>query len=186
MKKLLLFMLCIAFAGQVSLSGQEWALSSNIAQLADLGSLNADLSYGFARHWSVSVGGRYNPFSFAEEQQGNVLQHKQRTAVASVRFWPWHIYSGWWLSSGVKLMEFNRSDSGTPESMQGDRYGGGLGAGYTYMLGKHFNIELGMGLWGGYERYAVYSCAVCGRKISQGEARFLKPDDLILSLSYVF
>ena len=74
----------------------------------------------------------------------------------------------------------------SPETNEGDRFGAGLYSGYTYMLSSHFNLELGLGMWTGLDVYKVYSCPTCGLTIDGGRKAFLLPDDLMLSLVYVF
>ena len=72
------------------------------------------------------------------------------------------------------------------EAEEGDRFGIGLYAGYTHMISKHFNVELGLGGWGGMALFKRYSCPVCGMTLGAGRKYFLLPDDLIVSLAYVF
>ena len=72
------------------------------------------------------------------------------------------------------------------EAEEGDRFGAGMYAGYTYMLNKHLNIEFGVGLWSGMALYRRYSCVVCGTTIGAGRKYFLLPDDFMISLAYVF
>ena len=45
---------------------QNWAVSSNLAGLADRGTLNASASRSVSQHWSMNVGLRYNPFSYGD------------------------------------------------------------------------------------------------------------------------
>ena len=72
------------------------------------------------------------------------------------------------------------------ETEEGDRLGAGLYSGYTYMLSSHFNIEFGLGLWAGIDRYRRYSCPKCGITVGDGDRGFILPDDVTVSLVYVF
>lgn len=72
------------------------------------------------------------------------------------------------------------------ETREGDRVGAGLYAGYTYMLTPHLNIELGLGLWSGLDMYRCYSCPVCGVTLESGKTYFILPDDVMISIAYVF
>ena len=45
-------------------SGQKTSLSTNVAQYANLLTLNLEASYAFDRHWSARAGFRYNPFEY--------------------------------------------------------------------------------------------------------------------------
>ena len=69
---------------------------------------------------------------------------------------------------------------------EGDRAGAGLYAGYTHMLSPHWNIEFGLGMWGGISWYRKYSCPSCGLTVDNGREWFARPDDLLVSLVYVF
>ena len=72
------------------------------------------------------------------------------------------------------------------ETSEGDRIGGGLTGGYTYMLSPRFNLEVGAGVWAGYERYTTYACPECGRIVGRGDRPFVLPKEILLGLVYVF
>ena len=181
MKRFFITFLCLvaqlALAGCItSLHAQELSVSTNFIDFAKGGAANLEASYGLARHWSVSAGLKYD--SGGEQRQ-------QLYSVGG-RYWPWHIYSGWWLSGKMQYQEFNEAEKVTLETSEGDRYGAGIAGGYSKMLGRHFNLDLGVGLWGGYTRYVTYACPTCGRVIGSGNKAFLLPNDLMLALSYIF
>lgn len=69
---------------------------------------------------------------------------------------------------------------------EGDRAGLGMYAGYTYMLGSHFNLEFGLGVWGGVDWFSRYSCQSCGLTVGSGRRWFVLPDDIMIALVYVF
>ncbi len=54
------------------------------------------------------------------------------------------------------------------------------------MLGKHFNIDFGLGFWTGYDKFSVYACPVCGVTENTGSKFFILPSDVMIALSYVF
>lgn len=166
------------------LYGQEFAVSTNFADYADFGTLNIEASYGLAQHWSLNAGMKYNPFTYNPD--GEPLQKRQRSLSTGARYWPWHIYSGWWLSGAVRVQEYNIGGITSPETTEGNRFGGGLGLGYTCMLSPKFNLDIGAGFWSGYDVYTTYSCPTCGRKIAEGRKFFFLPADILLALSYIF
>ena len=102
------------------------------------------------------------------------------------RYWPWHIYSGWWLSGKMQYQEFNEAEPVSLETSEGDRYGAGIAGGYSKMLGRHLNLDIGIGLWTGYTRYVTYACPTCGRIIGSDDKLFVLPNDLMIALSYIF
>lgn len=184
MKKCLIITL-ISMASLPSYA-QKLSLSTNLLDYACLGTMNADVSYSVSRRWSVMAGVRYNPFTFNEDDPQEQFQMRQQSYAVGARLWPWHTMSGWWFAGKLRYQEYNHGGILSPESEEGDRFGAGLYAGYTYMLTSHLNLEFGTGLWSGVSLYRTYSCPKCGKTIDQGRKYFLLPDDLMISLAYVF
>ena len=166
-------------------SAQRFQLSTNTVDYACLGTLNAEFDYALSRHWSLGIGGRYNPFSFSRDG-GSRMQLRQRSLGVNARWWPWHIYSGWWLSGKAQYQEFNTGGITSRRTSQGDRYGSSLSTGYSYLLSPHLNLDIGIGMWAGYEKYVTYSCQHCGTVVDDGEKFFFLPNDMMLSLTYIF
>ncbi len=166
-------------------NAQNYSVETNVADYAGFGTMNLTASAAIARRWSIHAGIKYNPFLFKAETP-DPLSARQQLYRAGVRYWPWNVYSGWWLSGSLQYQEYNRGGIVSPETREGDRYGAGLSAGYSYMLHPHLNLDLGLGFWGGYDRYTVYACPVCGLTTDSGEKMFFLPNDVILGLVYVF
>ena len=186
------FVLAVAMSGAAAsffpapLCAQNAAVSTNLAGYANFGTLNCEASWAVARRWSLTAGVRYNPFTFSGGAGEGNRQVRQRTFAVGTRFWPWHIYSGWWLAARAQYQEYNIGGFVSPETREGDRYGGALSTGYTYMLGPHFNLEAGAGVWAGQDRYTLYSCPTCGRTLDKGNQTFVMLNEILLGLSYVF
>ena len=92
----------------------------------------------------------------------------------------------WWLAGKVQYQEYNSGGLVSRKTYEGDRYGAGFSGGYSYMVGKHFNIDFGLGFWSGMDVYKKYSCPVCGVTEDTGSKFFFLPSDVIIALSYVF
>ncbi len=165
---------------------QTVSLSTNLLDYACLGTLNADVSYSLSRRWSVTAGARYNPFTFRKGDPDKQFQLRQQSYSLGARLWPWHTWSGWWFAGKLRYQEYNSGGIRSLETREGDRFGAGLYAGYTYMLTSHLNIEFGLGLWSGLDVYRCYSCPVCGVTLESGKTHFILPDDIMISLAYVF
>lgn len=166
---------------QESVAGKG-SISTNVVGYANLLTLNAEGSVPVSRRWTVNAGLKYNPFAFGKEK----FRNKQQAYYAGMRYWPWHSYSGWWMSGKIQYQEFNAGGLGRAETSEGDRVGLGLGAGFAYMVGKHFNVEFGASLWGGMEWFTTYSCPVCGDLEQSGRKFFILPCDVIIAISYIF
>lgn len=177
---LLLALLCI------SASAQKLSISTNILGYLALGTLNADMSYAISRKCSITADIRYNPFTFRQGNGQRQFQCRQQSYAVGARVWPWHIWSGWWLASKLRYQEYNVGGLFSSETEEGDRFGAGFYAGYTHMLSPHFNLEFGIGLWGGKDMYSRYSCQKCGVTINKGSRFFILPDDIMVSVVYVF
>lgn len=169
-----------------NVSARKLSVSTDLLGYARLGTLNAEASYAVSRHWSVTAGIRYNPFTFRQGDQNRQFQDRQLSFSAGARLWPWHAMSGWWFAGKVRWQEYNRGGLVSRKTEEGDRYGAGLYGGYTYMLTPHLNLEFGAGFWAGIADYRQYSCPVCGITTRIGKKFFMLPDDVVISLAYVF
>ena len=184
MKKLMIF--ATLLLGCHCMYAQKFSVSTNLLGYAALGTLNADVSYSASRRWSFVAGARYNPFTFRAGDPERQFQLRQQSYCIGARLWPWHSLSGWWFSSKIRYQEYNSGGIFSRETQEGDRAGLGLYVGYTQMLSSHFNIEFGGGLCAGADFFRRYSCPVCGQTLSAGTKVFVMPDDLAVSLVYVF
>ncbi len=167
-------------------SAQKFSVGTDLLGYARLGTFNIEASYALDRHWSLLAGARYNPFTFRKGDPQRQFQARQQSYSVGIRMWPWHTWSGWWFAGKFRYQEYNEGGMISRRTEEGDRFGAGLYSGYTYMLNAHLNLELGFGLWAGMSSYKVYSCPVCGLTSEAGRKFFLLPDDLIISLVYVF
>ena len=164
---------------------QEFSLSTNLVGYANLGTMNAEFSYAATRHISVNASVKYNPFTF-HKGTSRQFQSRQQSYAAGIRWWPWHSLSGWWVAAKLQYQEYNAGGILSCRTEEGDRAGVGLTVGYTYMLHPHVNMEFGLGGWAGCKWYTVYSCPKCGIKEENGRKAFILPNDLIVSIAYVF
>lgn len=180
MRKIFLWVLALSLSS--SLSAQEYSLSSNVLELANFVTFDLGASVSVARHWSVDAGVRYNPFKFKD---GDMVA-KQRCAHAGVRYWPWHVYSGWWAAAALQYQEYDIGGIVKRETREGNRYGASFSGGYSYMISPHFNLDFGLGFWSGYDDYTVYECPVCGITKRSGKKVFILPDEIRVAFSYIF
>ena len=165
---------------------QKFSLSTNLLEYVRLCTFNADMSYAVSRHWNITAGASYNPFTFRSGSPDRQFQYRQQSYSLGTRVWPWHIWSGWWFAGKLRYQEYNYGGIVSDETEEGDRFGVGLYSGYTHMLSPHLNLEFGLGMWNGVSFYKTYSCPTCGLTVDEGNKYFLLPDDLMISFAYVF
>ena len=197
------FVLALSFIVAMSLSispalrAQRYSFSTNAVEWLNLGTINAEAGMAVAQHLSLHAGFRYNPWTFRkgdphdrfDDPEGiteRQFENRKQAYDVALRFWPWYIYSGWWFYGKAQYMEYNRGGLIHHPAEEGDAYGIGLGAGYTHMLHKNWNIEFGLGVWGGQTRYKTYRCTNCGSVMENGKKFFFLPDDAFISLIYIF
>lgn len=185
MRRIVLLAMALFVLNVFHSSAQKASVSTNLLDYACLSTFNVEASYSLSRHWSLTASVRYNPFTFYKGEQRQ-FQYRQQSYAVGVRAWPWHSYSGWWFAGKVRYQEYNVGGIFTRETEEGDKAGLSVCAGYSLMISRHFNVEFGLGLWSGAAWYRKYSCQSCGLTIEDGRKWFLHPDDLMISLAYVF
>ena len=104
---------------------------------------------------------------------------------AGARWWPWHVYSGWWVGADARYTLYNVGGILKRSTEEGDAAGAGLYGGYSIMLSEWWNLDLGVGLWGGWKRYTRYACPLCGVITEQGEKGFILPDARV-AVQFIF
>ena len=184
--KLKIILVAVLLSVSALVHARKFSVSTNLLGYAQLGTMNIDASYALSRRWSLTVGARYNPFTFHSGDVSRQFQLRQQSYSLGTRLWPWHIWSGWWFAAKVRYQEYNMGGVVSRETSEGDRVGMGLYSGYTLMLSRHINMEFGLGLWGGLDVYRKYSCPSCGLTVDEGRKGFVLPDDIMVSLVYVF
>ena len=194
MKKSILLAFCLLMTAR--LAAQSFSLSTNLLDWANLGTANLQAGLSFSRHLTLHAGVRYNNWNFGSEDKGNEFQNRARGAALGVRYWPWNVYSSWWVGARAKVEEYNRGGLfGKPLTEEGVAAGVGVAFGYSRMLTDRWNLDFGLGFWGGRTRYTQYRCPRCGRVLPAEDGTslrdrdkwFLLPSDEIqISLTYIF
>ena len=164
----------------------DWSIGTNVVDWLNFGTMNVEASVAVARHVTVNAKYKYNPWTFNSNNRDSQLQNRQNTIKAGIRWWPWHIYSGWWFCFNAQYQEYNRGGVIKRRAEEGDAFGLDVGAGYTLMLHKNFNLEFGVSGWGGYTAYTTYECTRCGKIIEGGNKWFLLPNEVIFGVVWIF
>lgn len=119
-----------------------------------------------------------------------MVQNQQKSASLGVRYWPWYVFSGWWVCAKAQYCDYAETGIWRPEYDSGKAVGGGLSAGYTLLISKNFNIEFGAGFWGG--KLLEHTLANCpdpdcmDKPRESGPKNFIALNDLNISLHWVF
>lgn len=179
---LILFFLLSDF----SVDAQHITVSTNALQWASLGTMNANAGISVSRHFSLEAGARYNPFTF-HKSSGLMLRNKQTTAYAGVRWWPWYVFSGWWISGRGQYSKFSETGIWRYALNEGTGIGMVISGGYTLMISRKINIEFSVGGWAGqYIDHKLYHCPLCKEIRESGPKQFIALDDVAISVVYMF
>ena len=165
---------------------QKISLGTNLMDWANLGTANLEAGVSVSQHISFVAGGHYNPWKYHTPKGYDVL-NQQATGYAGIRYWPWYVYSGWWFEAIARYSSFSKAGLWRPALEEGKSLGGGLSFGYTIMLHEHLNIELGAGFWGGrHFEYSLHECPRCMELREKGPRNFIAPEDISISIMYIF
>lgn len=181
--------LCILTVAAIALFGaecraQRLAVGTDAVTWLNFGTMNAEASVAVARKVTVNAAAEINPWTFRTSR--GQMQNRQQSYRLGIRWWPWHVYSGWWIGSGAKYREYNTGGITKPATEEGDALGIYASGGYSLMLTRHLNMEFGIGVFGGMKRYTEFACPKCGRITGEGQGWFILPDDITVALIWVF
>ena len=164
---------------------QRLTIGTDAAEWLGFGTMNLDASAAVSRNISLHVGASLNPWTFKEGKPDEQFQMRRLSYNAGLRWWPWHIYSGWWAGSDVMYIIYNEGGILSREAEEGQALGGSAWGGYSVMRSDRWNLDIGAGIRGGWKKYTVYTCPICGVKTDSGEKGFLVPDARI-AVQWIF
>ncbi len=168
-----------------SLLAQKVHISTDLLGYANFGTINGEIGLALSRHFSVYMNGEYNPFEYKLSGPGQI-NNRRVSAAFGGKYWPWHIYSGWFLSGQAGWIKYNVGGLFSRTTYEGWAGGITLAGGYALMLGPDINMEFGAGVMAGYADYIKYACPSCGKVSGAGKRLFIAPDNVIVQLSYIF
>ena len=173
--------------------GQNAALKTNLLYDATL-TVNAGIEVGLAPRWSFDLSGNYNGWAV----DGHKWKHW--LAQPEVRYWFCDRFAGHFLGFHALGGEYNFGNFDTSLSFLGTDYsvfadnrhqgwyaGAGIAYGYSFILSRHWNLELELGVGYVYTRYDVFQCAGCGRKMEEDKTHhYVGPTKAAINLVYEF
>ena len=184
--KIILLAFLLVFAAGNKCAAQKVSVSTNLVDWAYLWTVNGELGFSVDQHFSVVAGGKVNPWNF-EKPNGKDIYNCQSTVYAGARYWPWYVFSGWWMGAKVQYSSFSNTGLFRPELTEGKSVGAGLSAGYTFMINERLNLELGAGFWGGrHFKYNQYDSPEALNLISTAPKNFIAVDNVTIAFMYIF
>ena len=175
------------------MKGQNVALKTNLLYDATL-TANAGIEFGLAPRWSLDLSGNYNGWTVNDHKWKHWLVQPE------ARYWFCDRFAGHFLGlhalggqynfgnikNSINFLDTDFSDL-TDHRHQGWFAGAGIAYGYSWILGRHWNLELELGAGYVYTRYDVFNCAGCGRKIEEDKPHhYVGPTKAAVNLVYEF
>lgn len=185
MKKVTLLLIA-AFTLVTAAKAQTYSVSTNLMDYVSLGTINAEVSAAAGRHITINASARLNPWTYHKGEVDKQMQNRHQTYALGMRYWPWHIYSGWWFSAAAQYQEYNRGGIISQATEEGDAYGISPGAGYSLMLHERLNLDFGLSFWAGQKTYVRYACPSCGKITDKGAKWFIMPNEIRVAIAYIF
>ena len=193
MKKLLLILSFIALFSAKESSAQEWALKSNLLY-DDTTTINLGFETALAEKWTFDLSGNWNPFQFEDN-----MKWKHWLIQPEFRYWTCRKFGGHFFAAHLLGGQYNFGNlDGLPNFLGSDlsqladhRYegwyaGAGVGYGYAWMLGKHWNLEAEIGVGAAYTNFEKYECPKCGKLVGTDDHIYYGLTKLAINLVYLF
>lgn len=178
----------------LSVKGQEWGIKSNLLYDATA-TINAGVEFGVAPKWTVDLSGNFKSWTISDTRTAKhwLVQPEARYWLCdrfAGHFFGIHAHGGQYNVGGFKHgFSFLGSDfSKLKESRyEGWFAGGGIGYGYSWILGRHWNLEAEIGLGYAYTRFDQYPCATCGTKLKEDKSHhYFGPTKAAVNIIYSF
>ena len=184
----LLFFTLVFFVLNATLHAQNVTLSNNLLYDATL-TPNLRLGVRLSPHWSMGLTGGYRPWPTDENKS---RKWKHLLVSPDLRYWTDSVNVHHFFGMNFIYSHYNVADVKFPfglwKSVRDERRQGDLGAigayyGYSWPLGRYWNLEAHIGAAIGYTKFDRYECGHCGTKIGNDSKFFVLPQ---AGLSIVF
>ena len=161
-------------------TAQQVTIGNNLLYDATL-TPNLRVGVRLSPHWSLGVAGGYRPWPTDDDK---ARKWKHLLVTPDVRYWTDSVNVHHFFGLNLLYSHYNISGIKLPFGLysydkdirrQGDF--GGIGAfyGYSWPLGRHWNIEALIGAAVGYTEFDRYACGHCGKKQGDGKKVLVLP-----------
>lgn len=176
-----------------NVNSQNFSIKTNvIAGITTSFNLGAEVA--LSPRWTIDAMYQVNPWTFSEN-----TKWKHWYVQPEARYWFCSKFNGHFLGLHTHGGRYNVGNIDTNLKFLGNDFsslkdyrfqgwfvGAGLGYGYSWILGRHWNMEAELGLGYAYSKYEKFLCAKCGEKMNDGNLHYVGPTKAALNLIYVF
>ena len=187
-------LMVVALAAAFGAHAQDVGIKTNLLYDAAL-SPNLGLEFGLAPKWSLDISGNVNAWTIKEHKWKHwVVQPELRLWFCrrfAGHFMGIHGIGGQYNFGNINFGGYNFLGTNLKalkdHRFQGWMAGAGLAYGYSWILGKHWNLEAEIGIGWVYTRYDEFLCGNCGKKIEEDVPHnYYGPTKAALNLIYFF
>jgi len=151
---------------------------------------NAGVEVRLAKKWTLELEAGLNPFDGKKDDGSYGRSLKHLRLHPELRYWFCESFHKHFLGLHIPYLLYNVSDvkllGVENERSQGWGTGVGFSYGYQWLLSKHWNLEVTVGVGYLYLDYDKYPCANCGSKIESGHKHYFGPTQAAISIMYLF
>ena len=164
----------------IPVKAQQVTISNNLLYDATL-TPNLRVGLRLAPHWSMGVTAGYRPWPTDDHKE---KKWKHLLVSPDVRYWTDSVNVHHFFGVNLIYAHFNIANVKFPfglyKGFRNERRQGDLGAigayyGYSWPLGRFWNLEAHIGAAIGYTKYDRYECGHCGTKIGTDNKIFVMP-----------
>ena len=165
-------------------NAQKVSFSNNLLYDATL-TPNLRVGVRVAPHWSLGMTAGYHPWP-TDDRTSRKFRHLLLSP--SVRYWKDSVNVHHFFGANILYAHYNVAEIKFPfglyksvrdERREGDMVALGVFYGYSWPLGRHWNIEALAGVAVGYANYNRFECGHCGKKIGKEDGIFAMPQAAI-------
>ncbi|MCD8307653.1 MAG: DUF3575 domain-containing protein [Clostridia bacterium] len=192
MKRSIILLVLLAAIG-ITAKGQDVALKTNLLSDA-FTDINLGIEIGLAPKWTLNVGGEFNDWTFSHNRKW-----KHWGVEPEARYWFCDRFAGHFVALNAFTGQYNVGGVGKDFRFLGtdfgatinNRYQGwfvgiGIGYGYDFVLGKHWNLEPEICIGYAYLTYDKFACTGCGKLLDSGNHNYWGITKAAINLVYVF
>ncbi len=189
MRKLILAIFLATCWGMGTVRAQDFAVKTNVLYWATTNH-NLGFEVGLGDHTTLELTGGYNPWTL---DKGDNKKLKHWLVMPEFRYWLCERFNGHFFGIHSGYGFYNISDMRIPfrgKSTKDYRYqgwatGAGVAYGYSWLLGRRWNLEATIGVGYIYTSYDKYDCATCGQFRGSGHKNYFGPTKAGLSVIYM-
>ena len=172
--------LLLAIVSVQKVNAQDFTLSNNLLYDATL-TPNLRMGVRLSEQWSLGLTAGYRPWPTDDNES---KKWKHLLLAPDVRYWTDSVNVHHFFGFNLIYSHYNVAEVKFPfglwksvrdERRQGDLAAAGAYYGYSWPLGRFWNLETHIGLAIGYTWFDRYECGHCGKKIGNDKKVFVMP-----------